>query len=283
MTTYLVLGGTGKTGRRLATRLAEAGHSVRSAARTPGPPAPGVEPVGFDWADEATHDAALAGVEGVWVIPPALSTSHAPQVGGFAARAAAAGVRRLVLLSARGVDAGGPNPLIDAEHALAASAGPAQWSVVRPSWFAQNFTESFFAPGIADGVVVAPTGDGAEPFIDADDIAAVAAALLTTDGHGGRAYDLSGPQALTFAEVAEVLTGVLGRPVRHVDLPVQEWAQGAVAGGIPADYAELLGHLFTVIRDGHDAYVSDGVQQVLGRPASSFADWAVREAASLRS
>lgn len=146
----------------------------------------------------------------------------------------------------------------------------------------QNFTESFFAPTISgDGVIVAPTADGQEPYIDAADIAAVAVALLTGTAPVG-AYDISGPRALTLSEVAEVLSPYAGRPVKHVDPPAAEWVAGAAANGLPTDYAEMLAALFTLIRDGHDAQLSDGVQRALGRPATSFEDWAAREAGSLR-
>ncbi|CAA9336834.1 MAG: hypothetical protein AVDCRST_MAG07-2508 [uncultured Frankineae bacterium] len=274
MSLFLVLGGTGKTGRRVLDLLTAQGHTARAAARTPGPAADSVEPVRFDWDDPATHDPALAGASAVYVVPPALRTDHPPLIADLARRAADAGVQRLVLLSARGVDAGPDNPLRQAEAAVATAGLPV--TVVRPTWFMQNFTESFFAPGVADGAVVAPTGSGAEPFIDAADIAAVAAAALTGEVGPG-AYDLSGPQALTFAEAAAVLGGRTGRPVVHVDLPVEQWVAGAGANGVPDGYAAMLGALFGLIRDGSDAHLSDGVSRALGRPPTSFADWAARE------
>ena len=280
MSTYLVLGGTGKTGRRVLSQLVAAGHTGRAAARTPGPASPGVEPVRFDWADPATHAPALAGVAGVYVVPPALQLEHADQVAALGETARAAGVERAVLLSARGVEQAPDNGMHRSELALAATGLPT--AVVRPAWFAQNFTEAFFAPGIInDGVVVAPTGDGANAFIDTEDIAAVAVALLTGSAPVG-AYDLSGPRALSFGEAAAVLSQHAGREVRHVDLPVEAWKAGAAENGLPAEYAEMLGMLFTLIRDGHDAQVSDGVQRALGRPATSFEDWAAREAGALR-
>lgn len=283
MATYLVLGGTGKTGCRLARQLSAAGHSVRAAARTPGSAAPGIDPVRFDWDDDSTWDPALAGVRGVYLIPPALRTDHPPLLGALAGRAADAGVERLVLLSARGVDQGPSNPLIDAERAVAAAAAGdrAAVTVVRPSWFAQNATESFFRPGIEQGTLVGPTGDGKVPWIDAEDIAAVAAAALTGDGHGGKVYELSGPRALTLAETAAVLTPYAGREVRHVDLPVEQWVEGAAANGLPLPYAQMLGGLFEVIRAGHEAALSEGVQQALGREPASYEDWAAREAGGL--
>jgi len=277
MSNYLVLGGTGKTGRRVLSHLAAAGHTARAGARHPGPAASGVEPVRFDWDDQSTHAHALSGVEAAYVVPPALRMDHPPLLAAFAEQAREAGVSRLVLLSARGVDQGPDNPLRQAEQAVNGAGLPV--TVVRPSWFMQNFTESFFAPGVADGAIVAPTGGGAEPFIDVDDIAAVAAAGLTGAAEPGD-YDLSGPAALTFGEAAHVLGEHTGRRVTHVDLPVDEWVQGAQANGLPPEYAVMLGALFGLIRDGHDAYLSDGVQRALGRSATSFEDWAAREVRS---
>ncbi|MCY7401857.1 MAG: NAD(P)H-binding protein [Nocardioides sp.] len=280
MTTYLVLGGTGKTGRRVVDQLRSAGHTVRAAARTPGAASPGVEPVQFDWADPLTHQPALSGTEAVYIIPPALQVEHAEQIAALGRLAVDSGVQRAVLLSARGVDKAPDNAMFRSEQALAATGLPTV--VLRPAWFAQNFTEAFFAPSIsADGTVVAPTGDGANPFIDADDIAAVAVAGLTGTAAAG-AYDLSGPRALSFAEAATVLSSHTGREVHHVDLPVEAWTSGAVDNGLPAPYAHILAGLFALIRDGHDAHLSDGVERALGRPGTSFEDWAAREAGSLR-
>ena len=280
MSTYLVLGGTGKTGRRVLDHLLAAGHTARAAARTPGPASPGIEPVRFDWADPATHQPALSGVEAVYIVPPALQLEHAEQIDGLGRLAVDSGVRRSVLLSARGVDKAPDNGMFRSEQALTATGLPTV--IVRPAWFAQNFTEAFFAPPIrANGVIVAPTGDGANLFIDADDIAAVAVAGLTGATSAG-AYDLSGPRALSFAEAAAVLSPHAGREVRHVDLPVEEWVNAAAANGLPADYAGMLGVIFTLIKDGHDAGLSDGVSRALGRPATSFEDWAAREAGALR-
>ena len=280
MTTHLVLGGTGKTGRRVLHHLVTAGHTARAAARTPGPASPGVEPVRFDWADPSTYAPALSGVDAVYVVPPALQLEHAEQIAALGTLALDLGVSRAVLLSARGVDKAPDNAMFRSEQALAGTGLPT--GVVRPSWFAQNFTESFFAPGIStDGVIVAPSAEGAHAFIDAEDIAAVAAALLTGTAPLG-AYDISGPQALRFSEVAAILSAHAGREVKHVDLPVDDWEAGAAQNGLPVEYAEMLGMLFTLIRDGYDAEVSDGVQRALGRPATSFEDWAAREAGSLR-
>lgn len=281
MSIYLVLGGTGKTGRRVLDQLVAAGHTGRSASRSPGPASPSIEPIHFDWADPASYGPAVDGVDGVYVVPPALQLEHATQLAALGTVAAEHGVRRAVLLSARGVDRAPASGMFRSEQALAETGLPT--SVVRPAWFAQNFTEAFFAPSIrGDGVVVAPTGDGANPFIDAQDIAEVTLALLTGAAPVG-AYDLSGPRALSFAEAAAVLTPYAGREVRHVDLPTSDWTAGAVTNGLPADYAGMLGSLFELIRAGHDAGLSDGVQRALGRPPTSFELWAEREAGTLGS
>jgi uncharacterized protein YbjT (DUF2867 family) len=271
----LVLGGTGKTGRRISALLADAGANVRVAARNPGPELPGTRSVEFDWFDDTSHDAALDGADAVYVIPPALVVDHVAMSTALFARAAALGVQRVVLLSARGVDADDTIPLRRAELALLDTPG-LDATVIRPSWFAQNFTEGVFAGGVADGVLAAPAGDGREPFIDADDIAAVAATLLLdhTGAHRGEALDLSGSVAYTFAEAADVVSARVGHPVRYVDLAPDDFVAGAVAAGLPADYAGLLASLFEVIRNGWDAHVSDGVERVLGRPARSLAEWA---------
>jgi uncharacterized protein YbjT (DUF2867 family) len=276
--TYLVLGGTGKTGRRITRRLVEAGLTARPGSRTPAPPAPGTSPVRFDWDDRSSWHPALQGVDGAYIVPPAFRMDYAPLAGELAAQAVDLGLSRLVFLSARGADQGPDNHLIAAERAIRqAAGGRAGVTVVRPSWFMQNFTEAFFAPGVGEGQLVSPTGDGAEPFIDAEDIAAVAVAALTEDHHAGRSYDLSGPAALTFAEVADVLSRQLARPVRHVDLPLEQWQAGAVQSGLPKDYVEMLAMLFSLIAAGQDAHLSTGVQDALGRPATSFQQWVDRE------
>ncbi|CAA9484276.1 MAG: hypothetical protein AVDCRST_MAG13-1351 [uncultured Solirubrobacteraceae bacterium] len=275
----LVLGATGKTGRRITARLSAAGHAVRAGARTPGPALPHVEPVHFDWYDAATYGPALDGVETVHVIPPAGRLDHAPHVAAFLEAARAAQVERVVLMTARGVDVSDEIPLRQNELALQATGLP--HTIVRPSWFMQNFTEGAFVPG-ADGVVAAPAGDGPTPFVDAEDIADVAVAALTGDGHAGEVYELSGPEALTWAQAAEVLGARAGRPVRFVDADPDAWVAGAAGAGLPADYAGMMAQLFGAIRAGYEAPLSDGVRRALGREPRSLAAFAEREAALLR-
>jgi uncharacterized protein YbjT (DUF2867 family) len=275
----LVIGATGKTGRRITSRLAAAGHDVRAASRTPDAPAAHVEPVHFDWYDGTTHAPALEGVDRVHVIPPAGRVDHAPHVAAFLDAAKAAGVQRVVLMTARGVEVSDGIPLRQNELALEATG--LEHTLIRPGWFMQNFVEGAFAPD-ADGVIAAPSGDGPTSFVDAEDIADVAVAALTQDGHAGETYELSGPAALTWTQVAEELSRHAGRPLRFADLDPEVWQAGATRVGLPADYAGMMVQLFAGVRSGWEARLSDGVQRALGRPASSFHAFAAREAAALR-
>ena len=272
-TDILILGGTGKTGRRLTHDLSARGATVRVASRHPSGDG-GTRHVRFDWDDESTHDAALAGAGAVYVIPPAFVVDHVAATTRFLDRAASSGVERVVFLSARGVDADDAIPLRRVELALLAE--PAlRGTVIRPTWFAQNFTEGVFAPGVSSGVLAAPAGAGRVPFVDAGDIAAVAAALLVDhDAFVGEALDLSGSTAYGFAEAADVLAGALGHDVAYVDVAPPDFVAGAVAAGVPADYAGMLGALFEVVRNGWDEHESDGIDRVLGRPGRSLAEWA---------
>lgn len=276
--TILVLGGTGKTGRRVADRLRAAGATVRTAARS------GAD-VRFDWDDPATHDAALAGADALWLVPPTLRTDHAPLVSALLDRAEAAGVGHVALLSAGGVEHAPPEVALRAIELDLIARERLSRTIVRPRWFMQNFSEGYFAPAIeADGVVSAPTGDGAEAFVDVEDIAAVAAAtLLDPAAHAGAEYTLTGPAALTFAEVAALLSEATGRPVRHVDPPVEEWVAASVADGVPAGYAGMLAGLLGIVRDGGGAAISGDVERVLGRPPRSFAQYAATLAPAVRS
>jgi uncharacterized protein YbjT (DUF2867 family) len=278
MSDFLILGATGKTGRRVTTGLADAGHTVRAAARTPGAAAPGVTPVRFDWHDPSTHEDALAGVDGVYLVPPAFSLDHPPLVRALVERAVAAGVQRIVFLSARGADIDDAIPLRQAE--LAVEASGADWTHLRPAWFAQNLTEGTLRP--RDGVIAAPAGDAPSVFVDVQDIADVAVAALTKDGHTGLAYELSTPDALTWEQAAGTLSRESGVPVTYADADPETWVRAGVDAGAPEDYLRMLAFLFEQVRAGHEARVSYGVQQALGRPATSFAGWAAREAGALR-
>ncbi|MFE9426175.1 NAD(P)H-binding protein [Kitasatospora sp. NPDC006697] len=270
MEPILILGGTGKTGRRITGRLRAAGHRVRTAARA-GADLP------FDLADPAGWPAALEGVRAAYLLLP--GPSGPGSVPELAKAAVAAGVGRLVLLSANGMDAApADHPLRAAEQAVRESG--AEWTLLRPDWFAQNFSEAFWLAAVRSGTLALPTGDGRTPFVDAEDIAEVAAAALVEDGHAGRIYHLTGPRAIGFGEAAELIAAASGRPVRHLDVAPAEFAAAAVASGVPAQFAEQLAGLLTAIRDGRGGAVHDGVAQALGRPARRFEDYVTAAAAT---
>ena len=267
MTTTLVLGGNGKTGSRVAARLRQLGRPVRIGSRTGDPR--------FDWADDTTWPPALRGVESAYIsyYPDVSFPGAAERVGAFAKTAVTSGARRLVLLSGRGEPDAEPS-----EQAVRDSG--AEWTILRSSWFAQNFSEHFLLEPVLDGVIALPAADIAEPFIDVTDVADVAVAALTRDGHAGKVYELTGPRLLTFAAVAAELARATGRDVRYVPITSAEYAEAAARAGVPREEIEPLTDLFIRVLDGHNAYLSDDVERVLGRRPRDFADYAHDTAAT---
>ena len=265
--TTLLLGGTGRTGSRVARRLAARGIGVRIGSRRGTPP--------FDWDDRTTWAPLLDGVDAAYVaFHPDLTVPGADEtVAELAGLAAAAGVRRLVLLSGRGEEGA------QRTEETVREAFPGR-TVVRASWFAQNFSEAFLVDAVRSGVVALPVGDVREPFVDADDIADVAVAALTGDGHAGLVHEVTGPQLLTFAEAVDEVARASRRPVRFETVTPAELAAGLAAEGVPADAVELVTYLVTEVLDGRNAHLTDGVERVLGRPPRAFADVALEAAAT---
>jgi uncharacterized protein YbjT (DUF2867 family) len=261
----LVLGGTGKTGRRVVQRLTAQGEPVRIGSRSGGVP--------FDWENPATWAPALTGVNAAYVsyYPDLAAPGAAEAIGSFAEMAVNSGTRRLVMLSGRGED-----EAVACEKALAYSG--ADWTVLRCSWFDQNFSEGYLLEPVMSGHVFLPAGPAGEPFLDADDIADVAAAVLTQAGHTGQVYELTGPRLLTFADAVAEIAAAAGRPIGYTAVPAADYAEALAAEGVPAEVIELLTYLFTTVLDGRNAQLGDGIRQVLGRPARDFADYA-RDAA----
>jgi uncharacterized protein YbjT (DUF2867 family) len=269
--TTLVLGGTGKTGRRVVERLEARGIPVRVGSRSAEPP--------FDWDDEATWAPALSGVGSVYVTyyPDLAVPGSVEAVRSFADLAVKAGVRRLVLLSGRG-EPEAERAELALQEVVDASAG-AQWTILRSTWFMQNFSEDFMLEHVLSGEIRLPAGDVPTPFLDADDIADVAVAALSEDGHAGQLYELTGPRSLTFAEAAAEIAEATGREVRYVPVSLEEHAAEAAEHGVPDEVVELLTYLFAEVVDGRNASTTDGVQRALGREPRDFADYA-REAAT---
>lgn len=268
--TIVVLGGSGKTGRRVAGQLEQLGHPVRAASRR--------SPIRFDWGDDQTWAPVLEGAHAVYVVPYD-GEDGVERLRSLTTLAVVSGVRRLVLLSAREwVDTADAAAL--ARENIVRRSGLA-WTVLRPVWFAQNFSEEpFFADGVRAGEVAFGTGGGAHPFIDAGDIAAVAVAALTQGGHDGKIYDLSGPRALTVNEALAAIAAVTGLSIRQVPLPLAAYEEYLAEHYYPADVAAGVVGLSRLVRDGEDAYLSDGVQRALGREPRDFSDYVAASAAS---
>jgi uncharacterized protein YbjT (DUF2867 family) len=258
----LVLGGTGTTGRRVAQRLRDRGVPVRIGSRSARTP--------FDWTDPATWPAVVDGVRSVYLSfqPDLAFPGAAATVAAFSELAVAAGTRRLVLLSGRG-EAGARA----AEQAVLGVGVDA--TVVRCAWFDQNFSESFLREPVLHGELVLPTGDAAEPFVDADDIADVAVAALTDPRHAGQVYELTGPRLLTFHDAAAELSTATGRTVTHVPVTTEAFTALLRELDLPVEFADL----FAGVLDGRNAHLSDGVARALGREPRDFADFA-RDAAA---
>lgn len=267
----LVLGGTGKTGRRVAARLGATGRRYRVASRTGHGTAPWTA---FDWTDAATWQPALAGVSAVYLAyaPDAGFPGAAEAIGRFAATALSAGVDHLVLLSGRGEDGARRS-----EQAVQDSG--ARWTVIRSSFFAQNFSEDFLADAVRDGLVAFPADGVREPFIDADDIADIAVAALTEPGHFGQLYEVTGPQSLTFGEAVALIGVATGRQIDFLPVGPADFEAGMTAAGVPVELAGLLTGLFTTVLDGRNEQCTDGVQRAIGRPARGFVDFAAGAAA----
>ncbi|MET7297919.1 NAD(P)H-binding protein [Embleya sp. NPDC005575] len=265
-TTTLVLGGTGKTGRRIAEKLTALGRPVRIGSRS--------APVPFDWEDRTTWAPALRDIDRVYISfqPDIAAPGGADTVGAFADLAVESGVRHLVLLSGRGEP-----EAQDAEARVRASG--AQWTIVRASFFAQNFDEGEFLGPIMDGEVALPVGDVGEPFIDVDDIADVAVAALTEDGHTGQVYEVTGPRLLTFADAVAEIARASGREITFVQVPLEAYSAVLAEHGVPAEVIDLLSFLFGEVLDGRNAHVCDGVRRALGRAPRDFSDYA-RDAAA---
>ncbi len=265
----LILAATGKTGRRVADRLEAKGHPVRRTSRSG---APSFTP--FDWDDQATWGPALEGVRAAYVVySPDLAVPAAPAaIAAFTELAKSMGVRRLVLLSGRGEE-----EAQRCEHIVQDSG--LEWTIVRASWFAQNFDEGAFHGAVLAGEVALPAGEVLEPFIDLEDVAEVAAAALTADGHVGEVYEVTGPRLLTFAGAVREIAEATGQDVRYVTIPGETFQAGLSEAGMPADLIQLLDYLFTTVLDGRNARVADGVQRALGRPARDFREYARAAAA----
>ncbi|MGK5731072.1 NmrA family NAD(P)-binding protein [Streptomyces sp. URMC 124] len=268
----LVLGATGKTGRRVVRTLRAAGVAVRAASRS--------GEVRFDWTEPGTWAAALKGASAVYLIAPDEGYEAVP---GFVRQAVEAGVGRFVVLSGRGIEHVGPDfgqGMAVAEEAVRGSG--AEWAVVRANNFLQNFSEDLWWQPLREGRLALPMGEVPEPFVDADDIAEVAAKLLTRDSseHTDEVHELSGPRALTFGEAVATVARATGREIAYVELTPEEYHAELLAAGFPEAVAKAFDALFALHRAGHTAEPVDGVRRVLGREPAGFDAYATKIAAT---
>lgn len=277
----LVTGATGTIGTHVVSELAKRGASVRAAARGAGKaslPA-GVEPAELDFADAASIDRALQGVSAAFLLTP-LAADQVELGTRFIDRAKAAGVKRIVKLSALGSDIE-PGIQLGRWHRAVErhlEASGIEHTILRPNNFMQNFA-SYYPPD-AEGVIYLPWGNAAVSFIDGRDVGRVAAVALTDAGHAGKAYTLTGPAAFTVAEAAATLSIVSGRKITYVDVP-EDAARGAMLGmGLPAWMVDAMMELHAIDKAGYASVVTDEVAKITGTPARSFADFAKEHAAS---
>jgi len=257
----------GKTGRRVAQQMQNQNRPVRAVSRSTDLP--------FDWNHPSTWEAVLRDVGAIYITyQPDLAVPGAVEtVKSFAETALSMGVRRMVLLSGRGEE-----EAQRAERALQDTG--ADWTIVRASWFAQNFSESFLLDAVLAGEVALPVGKTREPFIDADDIADVVTASLIDTSHIGQLYEVTGPRLLTFQDAIGEIATATGRDIRFTEIPANAYESMLKDHGVPSDYVSLVMYLLTTVLDGRNEHVSDGVQRAIGREPRDFSNYAREAAAS---
>ncbi|MFD7429169.1 NAD(P)H-binding protein [Streptomyces sp. NPDC059818] len=270
----LVVGATGTTGSRVAARLVSAGVRVKAASRRAGS-VDGARPVRFDWDDPSSYAGALDGTDRVYLIPPLGSSDPAAVMVPFLRQARTAGVRRAVLLSSSAIPAGGP--AVGQVHQALPGLFP-EWAVLRPSWFMQNFTgDHAHARTIeADGTIRTATGEGRVGFVDADDIAAVAVHALTGTPAPNTDLVITGPEALSYGDIAAIVSRVTGRTITHRRLTYEQM-RDRLAADIPAEFAAMLAGMDRAIAEGTEDRTTDTVLRLTGRPARGFHAVAERE------
>ncbi|OWV78990.1 NmrA family transcriptional regulator [Rhizobium sp. R634] len=263
----VLVGGSGKTGGRILKRLEQRGLNVRAALRSSARP--------FDWEDRSTWHGALQGASSAYVaFQPDLAVAWAADaIGALAKVAIECGLDHIVLLSGRGEDGA-----LRSEAALETSG--IDTTILRASWFCQNFSEGAFLEQILAGRLQLPAGDIREPFIDADDIADAAVAALTEPRCRNKFYELTGPRALTFREAVGEIAAAAGRPIEYEQVSMADFTGGLAAAGLPQVLIDLLEELFGQVLDGRNSGVMSGVADILGRPATDFSHYARRTAAT---
>ena len=262
----LVLGANGKTGRRVLERLENNKDvEVRAGSRSAAIP--------FDWEKPETWQAALKDINTVYISyqPDLAIPSATTAIQLFSGLATEMGVEKMVLLSGRG-----EKEAQVCEEIIKTNAK--KWTIVRSSWFNQNFSENFFLDPIIAGYVALPRAEALEPFTDADDIADVIVASLLEDKHNGQTYELTGPRLLTFKEVIAEIAKTSGRKITFQDLTLEEYIQMLRTYQVPEDHIWLVNYLFEQVLDGRNSSITNDIEKVLGRKAKDFSVYAAETA-----
>lgn len=263
----LVLGGKGKTGSRVAQRLQAAGIPVRIGSRSAATP--------FDWEKQDTWEPSVQGIDSVYIsFQPDLAVPGSDTIiHDFCELAVKNGVKKLVLLSGRG------EPEARVCEDIVMNTG-VDWTIVRASWFNQNFSESYMLEPIMAGFVAMPAANIGEPFVDVEDIADVAAAAFLGNAHSNKLYEVTGPRLLTFRDAVHEIARASGRIIGFQQIPIEEYKEQLIAAQVPPEYISLLTYLFSEVLDGRNASIAHGVEQALGRKPRDFSDFVQRTAAT---
>ena len=258
----LVIGGTGKTGRKVVEGLKQRGQNVRVGARSHTP--------AFDWHDPATWPGALAGMDKVYIVYyPDLAVPGAYEaVKGLTEEAKKAGVKKAVLLSGKGEKEAERCEQVVADSGL-------DYTLVRASWFNQNFSESFLMDPILAGYVALPMPDAKIPFVDTGDIADVVVEALLEDAHNGKTYAVTGPRAITFEEAVREIAASTGKEIKYQPVSLDDYSAMMKSAGVPSDYIWLFDYLFReVLGKPENQEISTDVEKVLGRKPKDFSEFA---------
>ncbi|ELE5890431.1 SDR family oxidoreductase [Vibrio fluvialis] len=277
MNKVLVLGASGHVGQPLVAELLAKGEQVKAASRS-GQAFGAAEGVVFDFADPTTFDAAFEGVDRAYVMLPGGYVESKALLEPVIQAAAERNVK-VVFQSVLGVDADDSIPYRQVEIALENSGVP--YVILRPNWFADNF-HTYWKAGIDQGVIGVPAGEGKSSFIDVRDIASSAAAALTTNRFDNQAFNLTGPEALSYAQAAQKISAALGKPVAYQAMEEGAFCDLLKSVGVPADYAEFLTSIFYPVREGWTAGVSDAVATLTGKAPRSLDEYIADHLAELR-
>lgn len=264
----LVIGGNGKTGRRVAENLSQLGHNVSVVGRKTNP--------AFDWENTDTYDAALKDMDRAYVVyyPDLAVPGSRDAISTLTEKALQAGLEKVVLLSGKG------ETEAEACEDIVANSG-LNYTLVRASWFNQNFSEGAFLEFVLNGTVALPMPDARIPFVDVNDIADVVAKVMVDDAYNGQTITVTGPQKRTFKEVVEIMAAATNKHIQFVPISIDEFKDGMQKAGLPDSYVWLFGYLFQeVLGNPENQEVSEDVAKVLGRPAIDFETFAKQTAAT---